>query len=523
LGKSYSTFTLVNEANDTIKTGIPIPAKGNTVVAKQPIPKKAAPFAFKQNSFQNLKYLDTEQGLPATYVWSVLHDSKDNIWFGTNGGGVTCYNGKGFINYSTKEGLPGNTVIAMIEDHNGNIWMGTSKSGVTCFNGKEFITYSTTNGLSNNTVKSLIEDKNDNIWAGTASGLNLLTKNINSADTNYSIITFDKQDGLKSLNFIFNSVWLDSKNQIWWGTAKSIVTLDANNYKISSNKPVVKLIDLNINDESIDFRNITNDLNKKIKYSEIKKFNNYPDKLIIPYKKNHIKFIFSATEWSAPHKILYSYKMEGLDNSWSYLSKETQADYRNLPYGIYTFKIKALSNSQIWSDTFEYTFTVDKPWWHTWWARSCYLAILGIFILIIVKWRTYSLKQQQKELERTVKERTVELSEAVEELNQQAEELQVLNENLNQQNEKISLQRDKIETQKHKIEEIHFQISESINYAKHLQESILPETKSLKDFVSDVFVFFKPKDNVSGDFYWWTQIENHTVIAVSDCTGHGVP
>jgi serine phosphatase RsbU (regulator of sigma subunit) len=91
------------------------------------------------------------------------------------------------------------------------------------------------------------------------------------------------------------------------------------------------------------------------------------------------------------------------------------------------------------------------------------------------------------------------------------------------QRDEIETQRDAVVQQKNKIEEIHKSLSESIDYATRLQESILPEKSILKKYLSDFFVLFKPKDKVSGDFYWWTHIENHTIITAADCTGHGVP
>lgn len=101
--------------------------------------------------------------------------------------------------------------------------------------------------------------------------------------------------------------------------------------------------------------------------------------------------------------------------------------------------------------------------------------------------------------------------------------LEQQNDEISQQKEEISSQRDKVQKQKEIIEEVHHEISQSIDYATRLQQSVLPEEKLLTKYLSDHFVFFKPKDKVSGDFYWWTHIEGHTVITVADCTGHGVP
>ena len=77
--------------------------------------------------------------------------------------------------------------------------------------------------------------------------------------------------------------------------------------------------------------------------------------------------------------------------------------------------------------------------------------------------------------------------------------------------------------QKKEIEEIHKVISQSIDYATRIQQSILPEKKILEKYTTESFVLFQPKDKVSGDFYWWAHVKNHTIITVSDCTGHGIP
>ncbi len=104
------------------------------------------------------------------------------------------------------------------------------------------------------------------------------------------------------------------------------------------------------------------------------------------------------------------------------------------------------------------------------------------------------------------------------------------NEELNQQNEEITAQRDEIEAQrntvvkqKEQIEEIHLRLTDSIEYAKRIQKSILPKQNELNNYFPDNFIFFKPKDVVSGDFYWWKHLGDYTVITAADCTGHGVP
>ncbi len=82
----------------------------------------------------------------------------------------------------------------------------------------------------------------------------------------------------------------------------------------------------------------------------------------------------------------------------------------------------------------------------------------------------------------------------------------------------------KLEQQKKVIDEANQEITASINYARNIQNAILPEKEDIKSFFKDSFILGKPKDIVSGDFYWFAPInEDECIIAVADCTGHGVP
>jgi serine phosphatase RsbU (regulator of sigma subunit)/Tfp pilus assembly protein PilF len=104
------------------------------------------------------------------------------------------------------------------------------------------------------------------------------------------------------------------------------------------------------------------------------------------------------------------------------------------------------------------------------------------------------------------------------------------NQALNEQNIAIQEQKEEIEAQKEELtekgntlSEKNQQITDSITYAKQIQDSLLPQLQTIKEVLPDSFIFFKPRDIVSGDFYWFTQIESKIAIALVDCTGHGVP
>jgi len=89
--------------------------------------------------------------------------------------------------------------------------------------------------------------------------------------------------------------------------------------------------------------------------------------------------------------------------------------------------------------------------------------------------------------------------------------------------DKVEKRTQELSLQKDLMEEKNREIVDSIQYALRLQRAILPTSQYLQDHLKDHFILFKPKDIVSGDFYWMQTVENKIMIAAVDCTGHGVP
>ena len=97
------------------------------------------------------------------------------------------------------------------------------------------------------------------------------------------------------------------------------------------------------------------------------------------------------------------------------------------------------------------------------------------------------------------------------------------NDILQQLSDEISAQRDELKLKNEKIEQQTRNMISSIVYAEKLQQAILPQSNILNNFFSDSFIFFSPRDIVSGDFYWIKRIDRNVIVAAVDCTGHGVP
>ena len=131
---------------------------------------------------------------------------------------------------------------------------------------------------------------------------------------------------------------------------------------------------------------------------------------------------------------------------------------------------------------------INPPFWKTMWFYAL-CVITGILLILgFIKSREKKLIREKKILERKVDLRTAE----------------------------VMMQKEIVETQNKEIKD-------SILYAKRIQEAILPSQDEISKAFPDSFVLFKPRDIVSGDFYWFSEKHGKLVIAVADCTGHGVP
>lgn len=112
------------------------------------------------------------------------------------------------------------------------------------------------------------------------------------------------------------------------------------------------------------------------------------------------------------------------------------------------------------------------------------------------------LKEANEDLEQKVIDRTQELA---------------------RKNEEVRKSRDILYKTAEAMRKQNIKITNSINYAKRIQNAILPPIESIKAKIPDSFVLFKPRDIISGDFYWFGEVDNKIIIGAFDCTGHGVP
>jgi serine phosphatase RsbU (regulator of sigma subunit) len=215
----------------------------------------------------------------------------------------------------------------------------------------------------------------------------------------------------------------------------------------------------------------------------------------IPYKLNSLQFNYSLPEHPAIGKIEYRYFLKGFDTDSSNWTSQTTKEYTNLAGGDYEFVVQARNQFQQNLPETTYKFSINTPIYFRWWTFIIYAALIFFAVRAFLNYRMKKAKKEREVLESIVKERTEEIERAKEE---------------------IESQRDAAFRQRKEI-------MDSINYAKRIQQAVLPSDEFAADILGEHFILFKPRDIVSGDFYWIKKLKNFTAVVAADCTGHGVP
>lgn len=416
-------------------------------------------------------------GLPSSNILTVFEDHNNNIWLGMYQAGIAKIASDGTITLLNEEdGLSDNSVWCIAENPDGHLFFGTNDNGISCYDGKTFDTISTANGLCSDLIYALVIDKENRIWAGTDKGVNRISlgKNFTAATIKF----FGEKEGLRGTEVSQHCLYIDKNNLLWMGTENGLIRYNPVFDYVNDSPPKLQLNTIRLNYQTVDWTKYVDSVDGRTLL---------PVNPVLSYRDNHLTFDFQALTTDF---VQYQFMLEGLDDEWSPWTSNTSAAYPNIPSGrTYTFRLKAINSDGFESkEIITYTFTIEPPFWQTWWFYTLCTITMVLAVVAFIRWRTSRLQLEKKVLEEKVTERTLELK---------------------QTNTQLSV--------------AYNDITDSINYAKRIQQAMLPPSSEIRKVLPEHFIFFKPRDIVSGDFYWFFQKEMRTYIAAIDCTGHGVP
>ena len=425
-----------------------------------------------------------------------LEINHNQLWIGTHDG---LYHLNTLTNqnkhYSTKNGLRHNVINALSVDSSGATWVGSRGNVVAVIKNDEIIERKLPHNIRMTEVSDLSKDENNYMWVATnGDGVYCIKPDtvieVTKAqglysDFCYSIIAapengvwvghrgglskialsddkvekFDKASEIINDFNIRSNAFDASKKELWFGTKTGLIRCDLDKFVHENIIFSPHVSSLYINGEKVSFR----------------------EDIYLPYQEHKLVFRYNAINLRHPERTRYSYTLEGYENEWHHVGQAKTATYKRVSEGNYRFIVKAENGLATKTYISPFKIIVKKPFWMKGWFYVTIVLILFGIGLVIISIRERNFRKSRALLNRKIEEAT--------------KEIKTKNDNL----------------------------MASITYAKKIQDALLPDILSYKNYFSDYFILNKPRDIVGGDFYWFGMNRGSLVIAVGDCTGHGVP
>lgn len=450
---------------------------------------------YGSDKFTSVRLSEDDLSLTITSISSL----ENKLWIGTLNG-VYQLNPKsgGLVSYNISTGLAHNSVGDVFISDKKEVYIGTRSAFLSKYEDGTFENLQLTPEFEIVTINMIIEDVVGDIWISTSDhGVFHVSDTIinytveSGLESNYcygiqqdnnGMIWVMHNGGLSKINIDdFSIEKYDSKNgvdirflrravsrygdQIWFGTENGVVLYSSADDKRNEVPPITSIQEFYINDKLYTETNIE-----------------------LPYGEYDIRVVYNGISLKKSEGVTFQTMLDGYESKWSDVSLSNEVKYLKVRDGEYTFRVKSFNTDEVVGAEASITIVIRLPIWKKWWFYFALTMVLIIIITGIIKLRERSHIRYQKELE-----------------------------------SQLALRTKEVVTQKEEIEEINKDLTDSINYAKRIQSAILPEYHEFKEQFPLSFVFNKPKDIVSGDFYWVKKFDHISLIVCADCTGHGVP
>ena len=369
-----------------------------------------------------------DDGLLKGEVNYLFEDSNGRIWISTWGGGLYCLDNNTFLSFNTGNGMGSNFFYSVYEDRFGNIWAGAEGMGLYVYDGKGFLNLSTREGLIDDISLSLIEDTLGNMIVGGRFGVSILPPS--SLEKIAECLASDDKTSFGELSgsmFIRRTV---SDGFFGVGCNRAAITkapdgrviIGANDRVTAFNSaemvrdtipPVVVLSSMLLFNEEVNWSHFQDKpdaavllsngvMVKNLQFDSVFGKHGLPEGLKLAHNNNYLTFAFVGITTLAPDKVQYSFMLDGYEQNWQRVTSENYAHYGNLSPGTYTFRLRSINSQGFWSEPLEYSFTIKKPWWHTWWAYFAYFLLAFTSFAYFVKYRESALILQNKLLDKEV-------------------------------------------------------------------------------------------------------------------------
>lgn len=413
---------------------------------------------------------EDDKGLVSDEISALCPDKKGGMWIGTTNG-ISYYNGSlgkmvsveemGLNNYVDKQ------VLSLALDVVGKLWVGT-RSGLYVISSEvqDSLYSEAVKGFGDEMITAVLPDEKRRIWVSSSKGVSMYSPE-------GTIRSFDVLDGLPGQLFNPGSAFRDADGTLYFGSVSGLCWLHPDSISYNLHRPRIAITDVSVCHRGDCMDVLQGALNE----------------LRIKYKPGiMLEVNYAALEFTQPQKNSYKLMLEGYDKDWRSVTNSNSITFSNLMPGKYKLRIMASNNDFTWNNQpLELPIVITPPLWMTKYAYAFYLLLIIFTVQLLINYRIRNYKKANRSL--------TEKSVDKQRLQEQREVLSRINQNL----------------------------TDSISYATRIQSAMIPTETVFRKVLPHSFIYFRPRDLVSGDFYWMYERDNKIFVAVVDCTGHGVP
>ncbi len=311
-----------------------------------------------------------DNGLVNNFIYSVFEDTHDQIWFATDGDGISVRAKSGWISYNEKSGLGDDVIYSITDDKYDNIWIASATNGIYSYSGNHFSQYGINEGMSSLEITGIIT-AGDEVIIILNDGLDIL--HIPSG----RIAHYGEEVGLADISPDLNVFSKDQDGNVWIGTRTGIIRYQPG-----------------INPASYGPRTVLEEMSVYLEPIDMKKGHR------LGYRENHVSFKYAGLWFSNPEKVSYQVMLEGYDLGWKD-TYDRSVTYSSLPPGNYTFRVRsALDRSFSNASVVTYEFRIRGPFWLNPLFLIAVIALLAAFVYFFVRYREERMRrigQEKKE------------------------------------------------------------------------------------------------------------------------------
>ena len=310
-------------------------------------------------------YSNTSTG--TNYIYTIFKDSRNRIWFATDGNGLTMLQNNVFSYFADKKEIKDAHIYSVIEDRQGNIWFSTASAGIYKYDGKKFTNYSVNEGLSDLNISVLKTDNAGNIIIVHKIGLDILNP------LTGSISYLNGIQGISKINAEdLGAVTQDKNGRIMISTVDGLLSYSSASNTLQRPTAVIESVQLFLKDIDDDRSNI------------------------FSHDENNFTFNFTGLYYTDPEKVYYQYKLDGLDSSWV-ITRDRSKNFPKLEPGTYTFHIRASLNKNFKNaDQVSYHFVIKKAFYREWWFIILCILLTAAALYWYIKGRETAVKKLER-------------------------------------------------------------------------------------------------------------------------------